>query len=336
VIRAADRDGYVIGVDGGTTKTVALVAARSGEVIGAARGPGSNIYAPPDAETALDAAEWTVRRAVESAGVDAKEVGVAAYSMSGADWPEDFEYLSREFTTRGLGREIIIVNDAVGGLRAGAPDGVGAAVVCGTGGATAACAPNGKLWHSSFWQGVGGSIHLASRALKAVYRADLRIGPPTTLTARALALFDQPTIEDMLHLLTGRVHDPHPAVSRLGGILLDEAEGGDPVSIGLVRAHGEALGDYAAAAVLKVGLESCTYPLVLTGGVLRHPSPLLADALIERVQQDSPGAQPVRSRFEPAVGALLIALDRVGVPLDAEVLEAVASTAPDVALYDTR
>ncbi|MEJ7654151.1 MAG: BadF/BadG/BcrA/BcrD ATPase family protein [Chloroflexia bacterium] len=99
---AADRDGYVIGVDGGTTKTVALVAARSGEVIGAARGPGSNIYAPPDAETALDAAEWTVRRAVESAGVDAKEVGVAAYSMSGADWPEDFEYISHEFATRGL------------------------------------------------------------------------------------------------------------------------------------------------------------------------------------------------------------------------------------------
>jgi hypothetical protein len=56
-------------------------------------------------------------------------------------------------------------------------------------------------------------------------------------------------------------------------------------------------------------------PITLAGGVLRHPSPLLVDALAEAL----PGCELRRARREPAHGALLAALDEGGaatVPLD--------------------
>ena len=52
------------------------------------------------------------------------------------------------------------------------------------------------------------------------------------------------------------------------------------------------------------------FPLVLLGGVLRHPSPLLRAAIHDRV----PESTPVYPDIEPVVGALLLAADSVGAP----------------------
>jgi hypothetical protein len=74
---------------------------------------------------------------------------------------------------------------------------------------------------------------------------------------------------------------------------------------------------------------------VLAGGVLRHPSRLLADALIERVRASAPEVRSVASRFELAVGALFLALEAVGVPVDAPVLERLVPTLPPASLFAT-
>ena len=74
---------------------------------------------------------------------------------------------------RGYGQRIVIVNDAMGALRAGSPDGTGVVVACGTGAAVGARHPDGRIWHSSFWQEVQGADELSLSALRAVYRAEL-------------------------------------------------------------------------------------------------------------------------------------------------------------------
>jgi hypothetical protein len=89
------------------------------------------------------------------------------------------------------------------------------------------------------------------------------------------------------------------------------------------------------AAARRVGIEGKPFPLVLTGGVLRHPSPLLAEALIARVHTTSPEAQPCRSRFEPAIGALLLALEASGVGVNEAVLAAITRTMPPMSFFDT-
>ena len=74
---------------------------------------------------------------------------------------------------------------------------------------------------------------------------------------------------------------------------------------------------------------------MLAGGVLRHPSPLLTDALIARVQTAAPGAHPVKARFEPAVGALFLALEAAGVVVDDALLARLVPTLPPPLLFAT-
>src|SRR5205807_1808836 len=120
----------VLAVDGGNTKTIALVASLDGTILGAGRGGCGDIYA------------------AEATGVS---------------------------------------------------------VVCGTGGATGARSPDGRIWHSSMWQNqVQGSAQLGQKTLHAVYRSELGIELPTTLTQRVLDFFHLESVEEVLHLFTSR------------------------------------------------------------------------------------------------------------------------------------
>jgi N-acetylglucosamine kinase-like BadF-type ATPase len=328
---------FVLGLDGGNTKTIALVAALDGTVVGVGRGGCSDIYTNPDPAVPLSEAEHAVTQALDMAGVTPDQLTVGAFSMAGADWPEDFAFLQFTMQQRGYGRQITVVNDAVGALRAGLIDEPGVVVACGTGAATAARSADGRVWHSSWWQDTQGGHQLGVKTINAAYRAELGIDPPIALTTAVLHHFGQDTIEGVLHLFTARV-GRRPAkqqVSSLAPILLDLADAGDPTARRIVQEHGESLGDYALAAARQVGIEGTSFTLALTGGVLRHHSRLLPEALIARVHISSPDAKPVYSRFEPVVGALFIALEAAGVSVDDALLARLTESLPDSSLFAT-
>jgi N-acetylglucosamine kinase-like BadF-type ATPase len=326
---------YILGIDAGNTKTIALVARPDGAIIGTGRSGCGDIYGALSPQAALAAIEQAALAALTEAGVGSAELVATTASAAGADWPEDFVYLQAALERGGFGKGLQIINDALGALRAGSPDGTGVVIACGTGTATGARSSTGQIWHSSFWQEPQGSIGLAGMALRAVYRAELKIDPPTALTQSALDFFKLSRVEDVLHLLTAR-EGPRPAnLGDLTRILLDLAATGDPTARRIVTSHGAALGDYALVAARQVGIEGTAFTLVLTGGVLRHPSSLLGEAIVERVRTTSPQIRPTASRFEPAVGALLLAVESAGLQVDPLLLDRITETMPPLSFFET-
>lgn len=320
--------GFVLGVDGGNTKTVALLARLDGTIVGAGRAGCADIYGAESPEAAVAAITAAVETALAEGGEDAANLEAVAFSLAGADWPEDFEYLREELGRRvSAARPPVVVNDAIGAVRAGAPGGIGVAVVCGTGGCIGARAGDGRIWHSSFWALHTGAWTIGNRALDAVYEAELGIGPPTSLLALSLEVFAEPNVEEVLHAFTRRGGRGPFEAADFAPAVLDEAEKGDGVARNIVEAQGAVLGDFARVAAERVGLTP-PFPLVLAGGVLRHPSRLLAEAIVARV----PGGQPLASAFEPVVGALLLAADAAGTTLDEERLR---GTLPPITLFAT-
>ncbi|MBC8160811.1 MAG: hypothetical protein H7Z42_06280 [Roseiflexaceae bacterium] len=328
-----DQVSFVLGVDAGNTKTIALVADRAGRIRGAGRGGCGDIYRSPAA--AFAEIERAVGDALATAGLRADQLEVGAFSMAGADWPEDFALIHEHLRERGLGRQQIVVNDALGALRAGAPNGPAVAVVCGTGIATGARAGDGQTWHSSFWQEVNGAEYLGREVLRVVVRAELGIDPPTTLTQRTLDVCGLPSVEALVYQQSARNASGLHYVKHLARVLLDEALAGDSLARALVIQNGQALGDYALAAARKVGILTEPFALVFAGGVLRHPCPLLADTITACVQAHAPGAIPMQSRFEPAVGAVFLAFDHLNWPVDSAVHRQIASTVPSTELFAT-
>jgi len=186
------------------------------------------------------------------------------------------------------------------------------------------------------WQNqVQGSAQLGQKTLHAVYRSELGIELPTTLTQRVLDFFHLESVEEMLHLFTSRAKRTPSRVDQLTPILLDEAQAGDSVASRVVQEHGRALGNFALAAARQVGIEGTTFTLVLAGGVFRHPSTVLEQAIIERVRSTSPDVRPTYCRFEPVIGVLFTALEAAGGVVDGALLDKLIPTIPDPALFST-
>jgi N-acetylglucosamine kinase-like BadF-type ATPase len=303
--------GLLLGVDGGNTKTIALVVAPDGSVAGVGIAGCGDIHNAPSPEAGLDEICRACQAALDSAGGGANDLAAAAFSLAGADWPEDFELLRTGLATRlGLAAAPVVVNDAIGAIRCGTDDGVGVAVVCGTYGTAGARNGAGEVYHYGFWPDDTGASWLGSRGLAAVWRADLGVGPRTSLTGRALTRWDAATAVELLHAFTRLDGAPisRSERARFADAVLDEAEAGDAVAGDLVRLAGTRLGDYARTSAERTGQAGASYPLVLSGGVLRHPSTLFRNAILSRVAD----AVPVYPTVEPVVGAALLAADEVG------------------------
>lgn len=329
--------GCIVGVDGGNTKTIALAATPDGVIIGAGRSGCSDIYGAASPQAALDELEQAVDRALAAAGQARREIDTACFCLAGADWPEDYAFLQTAVERFGFGRRITIYNDSLGALRAGTPDGVGVVICCGTGIATAARNKEGLFWQSGFWHESLCGIELGNQALRAVYRAELGIDPPTSLTEPVLKHFSQASVEDLLRRFTLRgITPPTPVeVSKLAPIVLRDAESGDAAAAHIVQQHGLRLAEYVLAAARKVRLDGTAFPLVLNGGIFRHPGQGLVNAIISQLAPVCPDVKPIRSRHEPAVGALLLALESAGVDISAAVMRQVEGSLPSRDLFHT-
>jgi N-acetylglucosamine kinase-like BadF-type ATPase len=328
----------LLGVDGGNTKTIALVAAPDGRVLGSGRSLGTADIHATTVDLALERIGAAVGAALDDAGIAHSDGGsaaivTAAFSVAGADWPEDVELLRKRFAERWP--QPVVVNDAIGALRATIPQGPGVVVVCGTGTATGARGPDGRTWHTSFWQEPQGARELGEKTIRAIARADLEIDPPTRLTTLVLAALDAPDVETVLHRRTRRGPERWAEPAILAPLLLDSAEAGDATAVAIVRAHGTALGTYALAAARRVEADRGELEVALTGGVFRHAGRLLRESTLDAVRAGAPLARDVAPDLEPVAGALLMAFDAAGIDTEGDVAARLRATLPAAALYET-
>lgn len=306
----------LLAVDGGNTKTQAVVVAEGGRVIGAARGGTSDMYATPTTDDAVAVVLDTARSALADAGASPADVVVAAYGMAGVDWPEDRSLLEAAFLGQVGPAVPMVFNDGLGALWAGTGGAHGVAAGVGTYLAVGASGPLGT-WHASFWAQQAGAIPLGQAALQAVYRAELELAPPTDLTDAVRDFFGYASVELLLHAFTSRSRRPAADAAAIAPLVFDHAAAGDAVARDLVSSEARSVAETVFAAGVRVGLGP-GHDLVLTGGLLRHESRLLEGLIADLL----PEVAIVRPTVEPVAGVVLLAACECGFPVDRALLEA--------------
>ncbi len=171
----------VLGVDGGTTKTIALVADEQGRILSAARGGGCN-WSGEDVEIPMAVVVNVVSEALKKIGIDGSHVEIGVFTLAGADWPEDHERREKVLARASICSKVIVKNDLFGGLRAGTSKPYGMVIAAGTGLNAAVISPQGQEWAFGYYETFGGARTLAQDAFEAVLRAEDGRGQPTLLT----------------------------------------------------------------------------------------------------------------------------------------------------------
>jgi N-acetylglucosamine kinase-like BadF-type ATPase len=310
--------GYVLGVDGGGSKTLAVVGTETGEILGAARSAGSN-YQSIGMQAAMDFIRSAIEGALAQAGLHEGDHGTAYIALAGADLPEDFALLCPALEELGYGEQFELNNDSAASLRSGTDN--PNAVVVGWGSGT-----NG-MGHNACGQEVrlpalgdisgdwGGGDDLAREAIRLVARAhDLR-GRETMLTGMVLETLGVPNVDEMIRALYFQQVD-RDCFRRLPPLVFRAANAGDGVARDLVERSVEEVAVTAVALLRRLDLMDVPADVVLGGSVFRAEGTLLIDGVRERLRRDAPLARVVVPDVEPVVGAYFCGLDMCEIAVD--------------------
>lgn len=324
---------YVLGVDGGTTKTVALIADERGNILSAARGGGSN-WAGEDVEIPMGIVSDIVRDALVKGNLNGEKISTGVFTLAGADWPEDHTRRQNVLEQAGICEKVIVKNDSFGGLRAGTNKPYGMVIAAGTGVNAAVITPDGLEWAFGYYETFGGAGTLAQDAFEAVLRAEDGRGQPTLLTPLVLKKLGFSTVEAMLRAYIVRQIQRNQFYT-IPPLVFEAALASDVIAANILIRQGKGLAEYITAMVRRFHMESLEFDVVLAGSVFKGVGPLLADTIRQEIHQAAPRANIVRAQFEPVVGSVLLALDALGINGTDQLYENIRKTVPVESFFST-
>jgi N-acetylglucosamine kinase-like BadF-type ATPase len=296
---------YALGIDGGGSRTRALLCDTHGQIIGKGLSGGTNPRTSSTGELKVHLQE-AVEQATRS--IDCSKILAAHFGIAGAGDARTrakiqgiAKELLSEQTTRTIGHDLEIA--LVGGLESNP----GIVLVAGTGSACYGRTFDGRSAKCGDWgdlvDDVGSGSWIGLRALQVCVRqTDGRL-PESPLKQ---AVMDFLKIEHMGAFKT-RIHNSGLSRSeraQVAPIILDLANKGDEVSLAIVAEGVDALSSCVFITSRQLGIKSPT--VLLAGGLLQHTyfSNSLEAALNARI----PNAIITQPILSPTAGAVLMAL----------------------------
>jgi N-acetylglucosamine kinase-like BadF-type ATPase len=298
---------YVLGVDGGGSRTRAAITDDTGRLLGSGEAGPSN-FDDVGVARARENIAAAVAAARAAAGVGAP-FAAAFLGLAGVVSERDRE------TVRGMARDLGLAPPealgvdhdcriALAGGLAGRP---GVVLIVGTGSSCYGRDQGGRAWRSGGWGSLisdeGSSYWLSREALRAAVRALDGRGPDTVLAERLLAALGVREADDLMH----RLYLPgleRAELAALAPIVVRAAHAGDRVARDLVRRGAGELAECVQAVAAQLGFGH-GFELVVVGG-LAQAEGALTRTLTSLLARRGVPCTLVPPELPPVLGACLL------------------------------
>jgi N-acetylglucosamine kinase-like BadF-type ATPase len=292
------------------------VAGQDGRVRGVGRSGSANFQA-----RGVAGAEGQIKKAVEEAagqaGVDVSGFAAACYGVAGADRPKDFETIRRFVEPLTPCPNFRLENDTIIALRAGTPDGVGIALIAGTGSNAIGRDPEGKKLQvgglGRLTGDFGSGSQLAEAAVVAATMSTDGRGAKTTLTDKITSHLGLEHIEDIIEHTFYDSDKTHLDLGALAPLVFEAAAEGDEVARSILREAGQNVARAVKVILDKLLPTEEEVPIVFGGAVFQKGADT---TLIETVSKECnahrKGLKFIRLGVEPVLGAVGFAFDDAG------------------------
>jgi N-acetylglucosamine kinase-like BadF-type ATPase len=340
----------ILGLDGGGTKTTAILADERGRILGVRVGARASGSGTREIQL-MEVLSQLVKPLV--AGSGGAPIALVYAGISGIDRaaPADVKHRLRSHLVELSGaRQVVFDDDGDLGVAARSslesPEELPRVVVlAGTGTGYWGVGPTGARLSMHGWGSIigdeGSGYDIGKRMLRVVSRAFDGRGPDTLLKqllleaerfasceeTRRAALKPAPELSPEER--SRAYEEVHTAIYFSGGMSRHEiaglavhvtraAESGDEVARSILRSVGEELGNGANVLAERLGLKGTEYELLPVGGVFRGGRYIL-QPLCQTVHGQSPEASVLSVVFAPALGSLVLGLEQLGIGMDEEI-----------------
>lgn len=310
---------FFLGIDGGQSHTEAVVADARGHIRGRGRsGPSNHAEQPGGRQRLARAVGESVRAALGEAKIAADpaevEFEAAHCAMTGgADFKEE---VIRSIVRA---RRLVVGHDAPAALAGATGAEPGIVVIAGTGSVVYGEDGRGRAVRSGGWGYLlgdeGSGYWIALEGLRRALHAEDGLDELTSLGGRALCHFNAGDFRELAAAIyAGRIDR-----DRLASFAVEvetAARQGDSVAQRIMSDAVSWLVRLVVACSRRLQCETCKVACV--GGVFRGE--MVRDLFAHELRAQLPAAHLIAPRFDPAVGALLLAYRAAGCGPTAEIL----------------
>jgi len=300
---------FLIGVDGGGTKTLAFIAPLDDDSNTVVLGRGSAGPGNPRA-AGFDIAQTNIELAIDAAFAAAKlprsTAAAACFCLAGAGREVEQQRIAAWAQEQQIARAVRVTGDAEPILAAVSPDNTGIALICGTGSMAWGRNASGKTARCGGWGyllGDEGSAYWIARAgLAAAVRAADGRGAMTAL----LPHFQKELQAGAPHDLVDRVYSTQMSRERLAGLahIVFDSAARDATAYKIIADAALELAATVDVLRRQLDLTANNYILALAGSVILN-EPLLRELVLQQMENCSP--RLVESVIEPVRGAIALA-----------------------------
>jgi glucosamine kinase len=303
---------FVMGIDGGATKTLAAVLDLRANVLHLGHSGPSNEDAV-GAEKAVQALLAAADEATALAGIASDDLAGAVLAVAGTDTASVAEHVAGARTERWL-----VVNDVVGAWATATGAGPGVAVISGTGSNVFGVGADARAWRAGGWGHLlgdeGSGYWLGVQSIKAALRDREASGPATALSEAACAFFRMPSVE----AVASHVYSKPLTKGEIAAFATETARvaaAGDAIARELYERGAHELAAQVAAVIdesaLGGGDSHEGFPVGLIGSAFKAGE-VFVEPLARAVREHAPQARVGVVEMAPVGGSLLLALRACG------------------------
>ena len=310
---------YVVGIDGGGTKTQGILCNSLGEILAVYTGGPSNHQYISLEEVKTNIAE-VFQKLTTQAGICPEEVGFAFLGMAGADSEMDYQILS-DLLLPVFDRTPFCVQNDIWSAAAAVPSVKwGAVAVCGTGYNMAFRDRTGKKYTLRALEYEHGNLsateQLIKDALHYAFRSEEHTGCGTKLEKELPRLLGLSGMEEILSVMN---KEPQK-IFRNGDIVKAVfvlARNGDRVCQDILVRFGTAMGEMLGNFIKYIVDEEECVPVVISGSLFtKAESRLHIDAMILAMRREVSDFLIIPNNTIPAIGSCIEALNYFGIETD--------------------
>ncbi|ONI46628.1 hypothetical protein AN643_01505 [Candidatus Epulonipiscioides saccharophilum] len=306
---------YIIGIDGGGTKTQLILCEKDNlNIIGEAISGPSNILSS-GLETTRQSFIEVFQKGVTSKGYNLEHCKAICIGVAGGSWKsiqDQIEDIIREDI--GYQGKLIITNDAQTALIAGTNGKEGILLIAGTGSICYGVNNEGKNIRVGGWGHIfddkGSAYYIAIKILDSVMQAYDGRGSKTELTKLVLNYFE---IEDEREIVR-KIYQPNinkGEIADIAKLIQIAYENKDMVAMKIIDESVDELYNMVATSIRKLNFEEKFVSVIINGSVIIK-NKAIREKFSNKLKQNYPKIEVKKLDKSAAYGAVIIAHNNLG------------------------
>ena len=313
---------FIIGIDGGGTKTAAVLMDKSGIIQAHIVGKSSN-FQVTGKETFQQTIQNVVHSLLKKSNMSTQNVDHLYMGLSGAGRFSDRQAIHSIISPLGLAQKITVDTDAaaaIAGAFAGEP---GIILISGTGSICFGKSRNGTLYRAGGWGYLlgdeGSGYYIGQQAIMAALKNYDGQGQDTSLLKVIEHKFNLDHIDLIIPpIYSGKID--RSEISGLAPLVFRESANGDKIAQNIIETAGKELGNLIAAIIKQMGLHHQKVTVALVGSIFNQKEILIPHIKISTIH-DLNKINFIEPLFEPVIGACILALQAENITICNNVLK---------------